>query len=517
VLKLFGESPAPGQRARQILENKLKDTAGSWTSHDILFSMVDLDIIRLGKDGMYCPPDDWTAKVDAARQHYLQEREKDEQQRREIAAFLLRQAEAHRYELKYEKAYHTAASAVGYGCLHRELTDLFIEIAFVEAEGPRRELVFNCLQHIGKLTGTTPDTESLPAAGGIAFPVLFSCCWKNWMQTRCVYFAAAISPTWWKFGVAVSSVGEGEEDKTAHPVSVSSFAMARVPVTWEQFALFCIATGRALPAYPSWGLAADNPVVNVSWYDAVEYANWISERLGKQAAYHIDRETKDESNDAEYDGVKCTVTLLPDSDGFRLPTEAEWEYAARGGAEGIRDDFVYSGSNDIDEVAWYIGNCAAPDGIRRTRSVYDTKRPNQLGIAHLSGNVWEWCGDWYGAYTPDDQENPPGALTGDSRVDRGGSWGSDPQSCRAANRGGSEAVGQGQLPRLPPRRLPPVMWFGVRLSREQKKRKRMRNGTEQGGAAIAPACAVEEQLFAVASGKHPGRSPENFLKMVVLY
>ncbi|MFM7155709.1 MAG: formylglycine-generating enzyme family protein, partial [Bacteroidota bacterium] len=333
VLKLFGESPAPGQRARQILESKLKDTAGSWTSHDILFSMVDLDIIRLGKDGMYCPPDDWTAKVDAARQHYLQEREKDEQQRREIAAFLLRQAEAHRYELKYEKAYHTAASAVGYACLHRELTDFFIEIAFVEAEGPRRELVFNCLQHIGELTGTTPDTESLPAAGGIVFSravqlLLEKLNADTVRVLRRRYFPDMVEVPGGRF-----IMGEGEADEIAHPVSVSSFAMARVPVTWEQFALFCMSTGRPLPDFPSWGPAADNPVLNVSWYDAVEYANWISERLGKQAAYHIDRETKDESNDAEYDEVKWTVTLLPDSDGFRLPTEAEWEYAARGGAE----------------------------------------------------------------------------------------------------------------------------------------------------------------------------------------
>ena len=446
VLKLFGESTAPGQRARQILESKLKDTAESWTDHDILFSMVDLDIISHGKDGMYCPPDDWTAKVDTATQHYRKEREKDEQQRREIASFLLGQAEAHKYQLKYEDAYHKAVDAMHYGCLHKELTDLFVEIAFVEAEGSRRELVFYCLQRIGELTGDIPDTEELPAAGGVVFAravqLLLEKLDADRVRTLCRrYFPDMVEVPGGRF-----IMGEGEEGGIAHPVSVSSFAMARTPVTWEQFALFCMSTGRALPDFPSWGPAADNPVVNVSWYDAVEYANWVSERLGRQAAYHIGRETKDKNNISKYDEVKWTVTFLPGSDGFRLPTEAEWEYAARGGAGGIRDRFVYSGSNVIDEVAWYEGNSAVPDGIRRTRSVYDTKQPNQLGIAHLSGNVREWCWDWYSAYTADEQENPQGALEGGGRVNRGGSWFNEPQNCRAAFRfHGGPSNGAGNL------------------------------------------------------------------------
>jgi formylglycine-generating enzyme required for sulfatase activity len=161
-------------------------------------------------------------------------------------------------------------------------------------------------------------------------------------------------------------------------------------------------------------------VVNVSWHDAVAYANWLSERLGRTPVYQ-------QAGD--------TVIFNSGVNGFRLPTEAEWEYAARGGEQGAKDGFVYAGSNEIDEVAWYYDNCATPDGIRRTRGVYDTKRPNQLGLLHLSGNVWEWCWDWYGDYPANPAKDYAGPEEGSFRVRRGGSWGRGARGCRASLRG----------------------------------------------------------------------------------
>lgn len=110
---------------------------------------------------------------------------------------------------------------------------------------------------------------------------------------------------------------------------------------------------------------------------------------------------------------------------FRLPTEAEWEYAARGGNKS--KGYKYSGSNTIGDVAWYAGNSSSSHSV-------GTKAPNELGIYDMSGNVWEWCSDWYGGYSSSSQTNPTGPSTGSYRVFRGGSWGNDAQFCRVSYR-----------------------------------------------------------------------------------
>jgi len=137
----------------------------------------------------------------------------------------------------------------------------------------------------------------------------------------------------------------------------------------------------------------NNPVEQVSWNDCQEFIKKLNEKTGQT---------------------------------FRLPTEAEWEYAARGGNKS--KGYKYAGSNRIKEIAWFYDNSG-----EKTHPV-KTKKPNELGLFDMSGNVWEWCQDWYGDYSNLEQTNPNGALSGSDRVNRGGCWVCTARGCRVSNR-----------------------------------------------------------------------------------
>lgn len=223
-------------------------------------------------------------------------------------------------------------------------------------------------------------------------------------------------------------------DETLHEQEVSSFKIARTETTVWQFALYCYANadkGLYIKDFlvSTWSDPGNNPVVNVHWYHAVEYANWVSSQKGLNLFYEVDKETQDPLNTSKYLYLKWTVGI-PDKtrNSYRLPTEAEWEYAAKGGNNP--DNTLYSGSNDPDLVAWYDGNSGS-----RTQPVGSPgKKPNGLGLYDMSGNVWEWCWDWYGAYETSPEKNYNGPPEGRNRVLRGGSWSYVAGYCRAAGR-----------------------------------------------------------------------------------
>jgi len=201
-------------------------------------------------------------------------------------------------------------------------------------------------------------------------------------------------------------MGDGfNSEKPTHRVELTyDFYVGKYPVTFEEYDRYCRETGATKPSDWNWERGR-KPVMNVSWNDAVEYCNWLSEKEGLEIAYYGDGSLLDDKRRKTEDITKVK--------GYRLLTEAEWEYAARGGKKSM--GYKYSGSNSPDSVAWYDSNSG-----NKTHEVGQKKR-NELGLYDMSGNVYEWCSDWYGSYSSSAQTNPYND-SGSRRVSRGGSW-----------------------------------------------------------------------------------------------
>jgi formylglycine-generating enzyme len=193
------------------------------------------------------------------------------------------------------------------------------------------------------------------------------------------------------------------------------------------------------------------PVDTVSWYDCVEYCNRRSIKEGLKPYYAIDKNRKDPNNQTAIDDIRWTVIINAGANGYRLPTEAEWEYAACGAR--LSKSYIYSGSDDIDKVAWYWQNSGEErltgywhwptieNNKNQTKPV-GGKEPNELGLYDMSGNVREWCWDWYGEL--ESHGVAPTASTAESgRVWKGGGWLGAEFCCESSFRGSYEANGRG--------------------------------------------------------------------------
>ncbi|HQU59114.1 MAG TPA: SUMF1/EgtB/PvdO family nonheme iron enzyme, partial [Saprospiraceae bacterium] len=351
--------------------------------------------------------------------------------RLKVVDVLIEQAKALIFECKHEEALaklQEGASLVG---RYPPLGQALMELAFFYGEarqaGKAKDLAITTARLLGK---PARGFEGLPDKRfanyqelGRFRTALQSLDKPHYKSAYQRYYPAMIDVQGGSFTMGCDTLRErncDNDELPPHPVILSTFRLAQTETTIWQYSLYCAATGGDTlqrTKVSTWSLDGNTPIIIVSWHDAARYANWVSRQMGQDTVYQFVRKIDEDNWE-----VRIRQNI---KNAFRLPTEAEWEFAARGGIQ--RDTSIYSGSNDINEVAWYYKNAD------RTVQVA-TLNPNKLEIYDMSGNVWEWCQDWWASYEAESQTDPTGPDSGNYRVLRGGSWSGYPDYARCSNR-----------------------------------------------------------------------------------
>lgn len=364
-----------------------------------------------------------------------EERDKAEQALRnlekasaDVVRAILKEADRYILQMDYANALIKIQEAANLNAAKIEVGNSLLELAFWHAETENFPRVTALLDSAALYLGKSITSKGLPTTNE-----------QQELKKRFRSLIGELHPEklntlmqrYYPVEANMAKVGEGKFNLKGVDVSISTFLLSKTEVTYWQWGLYCAAKKQGMEK-PGWGSEGNNPAVLVSWYDAVNYCNWVSSQLGFDQVYKITNEN---------------IQINWNAKGFRLPTDAEWEYAARGGPN--QQTFEYSGSNDPNEVGWTYENAGS-----HTHPIAN-KKANSLGLFDMSGNVWEWCWDWYGeTYDLNQNNNPKGPDKGSVRVLRGGSWFNDAIDARVAYRSRD----------FPVRRSHD---FGFRLARQQ--------------------------------------------------
>ncbi len=436
IRQRYEASPKPGQQAALIIRAKEK-----LALEKVAFSETDIQLIEEGRAGMYAIPLALQHKLAADAQRYAQQKEN----RWQLA---YRSAQSDYEHLRFSEALANLQLAHAEGIHPDPLADLALNLLFPFHALGRDDQLSAALAFLKDLE-ILPELPALFSPhDGQAFAAHFP---QQWAQSQKSFFPEMkpISGGSFTMGSAEGAAYFPQEGPE-HPARVDDFWMGATPITCWQYGLYCRDADQALPSDSGFG-RGDRPIINVSWHEAVDYCNWLSEREGLEEVY--------ERQDNE------TVIAHWEQNGYRLPTEAEWEYAAQGGytpdgqtrgGQGARfgngkaladpADMNFDGAHSYNTFNKEVSGWSKP-GIKRGQTTPVAGfAPSPLGLYDLSGNVFGWCWDWYEesyyAQNPP-KDNPHGPESKQAfKVVRGGSWLATAIYCRSSFRVRVIPIGQ---------------------------------------------------------------------------
>jgi len=331
----------------------------------------------------------------------------------QIASLLVKDSEKMIYELRYDLALEKLRAALPLKSRKPDIIKGLLELAFFYTEAGQYQQARGIVENVLLFRAVTRDKALPNKPTRSALNEIIESMDPIWYDSlKLKYYPQMIDVKGGAFCFGSIASVEKCDTNLFYLERVDNFRIARTETTVWQYFLYATATGRKLER-PSWGWAGDNPVVNISWYEAIAYIVWLNKQLGKEQVYalNIPPDPNELDNSQRLNWKKVVKW---DAKGYRLPTEIEWEYVARGGINENR--YTYSGSDNIDPSSWFKFN-----SDNRTQKV-GTKIKNSLGIADMSGNAYEWCWNWTDPLSPTDSRRMQAPKEGQYPVLRGGSW-----------------------------------------------------------------------------------------------